>query len=51
LTTRGDLTDKWHRVCVECGERHHVNALRHDVEHECDCGGTEFTRDRTNVTA
>ena len=52
MTTRGDITDKWHRVCKKCGRRVHVNAIRGPESYSCDgCGGEYCTRDRTKVTA
>jgi len=50
MTARGRITDKWHRVCKECGRRVHVNAIRGEETYECDrCGGKHFTRDKTKV--
>jgi rRNA maturation endonuclease Nob1 len=52
MTSRGQITDKWHRVCKDCGTRVHVNAIRGEDTYECeDCGGIYFTRDRTKVGA
>lgn len=44
---RGDITDKWTRLCGHCGLRRHTSAL----PAECpNCGRQEWTRDRTAVT-
>ena len=52
MTTRGLITDKWHRVCKTCGRRVHVNTIRGSETYECEnCGGVYFTRDRTKVRA
>lgn len=52
MTTRGDITDKWHRVCKECGRRVHVNQIRGPETYECEnCDGVFFTRDKTKVNA
>ena len=49
---RGDVTDKWHRVCKSCGKRVHVNAIRGPETYNCDgCGGEYFTRDKSKVEA
>ncbi len=48
--SRGEITDKWHRVCVGCGTRHHVNVLRQMDGNEC-CPGEKFTRDKSKVKA
>jgi len=48
MNTRGQITDKWHRVCVGCGSKHHINALRRMDGNEC-CPGRLFTRDRARV--
>lgn len=45
---RGKILDKWHRACVGCGERHHINALKQMDGNEC-CPGEAFTRDTTKV--
>jgi len=50
MTHRGSITDKWHRVCVGCGERHHINALKRMDGNEC-CPGEKFSRDTTKVKA
>ena len=49
--SRGEITDKWHRVCKQCGKRVHVNAIHGDATYHCEqCGCEYFTRDRTKVT-
>jgi len=48
MPKRGDLTDKWHRVCIGCGSRHHLNALKPMDGNEC-CPGETFTRDRSKA--
>jgi DNA-directed RNA polymerase subunit RPC12/RpoP len=52
MTTRGQITDKWHRVCKQCGTKVHINAIRGVDTYECEqCGHTYFTRDRSKVSA
>lgn len=48
MSNRGDITDKWHRVCIGCGERYHINELKQMDGNGC-CEGKKFTRDTTNV--
>ena len=47
---RGDMTDKWHRVCAGCGSPFHVRAVRDMDGNEC-CPGEKFTRDMAEVDA
>ena len=50
MTHRGQITDKCHRVCKDCGQKIHVNAIRGPDTYECEgCGGTQFTRNKTHV--
>jgi len=52
MSKRGDITDKWHRICKECGRKVHVNAIRGEETYECErCSGVYFTRDKTKVKA
>jgi len=46
--SRGDITDKWHRVCVGCGSRYHINELKQMGGNKC-CPGEAFTRDTSKV--
>ena len=39
------ITDKWHRYCLGCGTRHHVNTLKRWSGNQC-CPGNRFSRDR-----
>lgn len=48
MPKRSDITDKWTRVCVGCGESYHINALKQMDGNEC-CPGEKFTRDTTKV--
>jgi hypothetical protein len=48
MALRQQTTDKWHRVCTGCADRHHVNALKRMDGNEC-CPGENFTRDTTKV--
>ena len=48
MSERGQITDKWHRVCHVCGTVHHINALRRMDGNEC-CPGAAFSRDKTRV--
>lgn len=48
MTTRGSITDKWHRVCLGCGERYHINEIKEMNGNEC-CPGMKFSRDRSMV--
>lgn len=50
MTQRGQITNKWTRICTGCGRRHHINALRQMDGNEC-CPGKAFTRNRTEVEA
>jgi len=50
MTTRSQVVDKHHRLCKECGESVHVNAIRGESTHKCEnCGGEFFTRDKSKV--
>jgi len=45
--SRGDITDKWHRVCKQCGEKVHVSKIRVDGTYNCEgCGYEYFTRNK-----
>lgn len=48
MSHRGDITDKWHRLCTGCGQKHNISALRGWDGNEC-CPGTSFTRDRSKI--
>jgi len=46
MTARGEVLDKWHRMCVECGEKLHINQLDDGCPNGC---GATLTRDRSKV--
>lgn len=50
MSSRGSLTDKWHRVCLGCGKTHHINSLKQMDGNEC-CPGCGFSRDKTKIQA
>lgn len=47
---RGDLTDKYHRVCMQCGREVHVSAIWNTEIYSCEkCNCETFSRDKTTV--
>jgi len=48
MANRSQITDKYHRVCLGCGTRYNISALRGMDGNEC-CRGHAFSRDTTTV--
>lgn len=50
MPSRGQITNVWFRVCINCGHRRHTNAIKRD--NKCPkCGDNRWTRDKTKVEA
>lgn len=47
MPSRGQICDKWHRYCVDCGQKSHVNQTRDGCPNGCGMG--TMTRDKTKV--
>lgn len=51
MTSRGQITNKWARVCIGCGKRVHITQLPPygDTDTCPQCGDDRWTRDKTKV--